>query len=409
MSQHLVEQHLAARMRGLQPSAVREILKVAERPEVISFAGGLPAPELFPVQEISRAVADVLSTDGAAALQYGVTEGYAPLRAWIASRLCRMGADSSVERVLITSGSQQGIDLVAKLLLDPGDGVVVEAPTYVAAIQAFSAYEATLYEVPSDQDGMDVDALEDVLRHHGVKLIYVVPEFQNPKGTTLSGPRRQRMVELAAQYGALILSDDPYGELRFRGTPAPLLAALDEERVIRLGTFSKTLAPGLRIGWVHAAREVIRRLAIAKQSSDLHTATITQRGAAKLLETFDYDAHLARIRDSYGARCDAMLAALEREMPAGARWTRPEGGLFIWLELPPGVTDQELFQRAISRDVAVVPGSAFFVTPGDGHDSFVRLNFSNQSIPRIDQGIKRLAEAMAECARGASTHRATGT
>ena len=395
MSQ-VLEKCLATRMRGLQPSVVRELLKMAERPEVISLAGGLPAPELFPLAEISRAVAEALEREGAAALQYGLTEGHGPLREWIAARLRARGTDSSVERVLITSGSQQGIDLVAKLLLDRGDGVVVEAPTYLAAIQAFSAYEAVLHPVPSDDGGMDVDALGEVLRRQPVKLIYLVPDFQNPKGTTLEASRRARLLELAARHEVMVLEDDPYGELRFRGVPAPPLSSLDGERVIRLGTFSKTLAPGLRLGWVHAQEEVTRRLGVAKQSADLHCSTLTQRATARLLETFDYDGHLATIRRSYAQRCDAMLAALEREMPRGARWTRPEGGLFVWLELPPGIHDHELFRRAVERDVAVVPGNAFFPTPGEHR--FVRLNYSNQTLERIGEGLRRLAAAMAEMA-----------
>ena len=394
MSRNLVDELLSSRMRGAQPSAVREILKVAERPEVISFAGGLPAPELFPVEEISRAVQEVLASQGGPALQYGVTEGYVPLREWIAARLRARGTASSSEQVLITTGSQQGIDLVAKLFLDPGDAVAVEAPTYVAALQAFAAYEADLLEVPGDDGGMDVDALEVLLQRRRVKLIYVVPDFQNPRGTTLEGARRRRLVELARHHGAFILEDDPYGELRFRGAPEVPLSAIGPDHVIRLGTFSKTLAPGLRIGWLHAPVEVVRRIAIAKQSADLHTPTLTQRAAAQLLKTFDYAGHLARIRRSYGERCDAMLAALELELPAGARWTRPDGGLFLWLELPPRVTDRALFRHAIARNVAVVPGSAFYARRGPGRDRFVRLNFSNQTVARIGEGVRRLASAM---------------
>ncbi|HEY8209269.1 MAG TPA: PLP-dependent aminotransferase family protein [Myxococcaceae bacterium] len=396
MSRHPVEQLLASRIRGLQPSAVREILKVAERPEVISFAGGLPAPELFPVTQISKAVQEVLATQGAPSLQYGVTEGHAPLREWIAARLRAQGTPSSVEQILITTGSQQGIDLVAKLFLDPGDVVAVEAPTYVAAIQAFSAYEAAFAEVPGDERGMNMDALEDLLRQRPVKLIYVVPDFQNPRGTTLEGSRRKRLVELAARHNAFILEDDPYGELRFRGVHEPALSSLEADRVIRLGTFSKTLAPGLRVGWLHAAVPVTQRLAIAKQSSDLHTPTLTQRAVAHLLETFDYDGHLATIRRSYGERCDAMLEALAREVGDRARWTHPDGGLFVWLELPAGITDLAFFRRAIARNVAVVPGSAFFVTHSlPGRDRFVRLNFSNQTLARIAQGVRRMKAAMA--------------
>jgi 2-aminoadipate transaminase len=243
---------------------------------------------------------------------------------------------------------------------------------------------------------MDMDALEELLRQRRVKLIYLIPDFQNPRGTTLEGARRRRLAELAARYNAFILEDDPYGELRFRGVHEPPMSALDVDHVIRLGTFSKTLAPGLRIGWVHAPVPVIQRLAIAKQSSDLHTPTLTQRAVAHLLKTFDYDGHLDTIRRSYGERCDAMLEALSRELPQGARWTRPDGGLFLWLELPAGTTDLAFFRRAIARNVAVVPGSAFFVNHAlPGRDRFVRLNFSNQTLARIAQGVRRLKVAMA--------------
>lgn len=388
---------LAPRMSGVVPSAVREILKVAERPEVMSFAGGLPAPELFPVQEIARAFNEVLATDGPGALQYGVTEGYGPLREWIMRRLQSRGVDASVERLLITAGSQQGIDLVARVLLGPGDTVIVENPSYLAALQVFSMYEANVVAVPSDDQGMRVDLLEEVFLRQKPALLYIVPEFQNPKGTSLAHDRRARLLRLAARYHVPILEDDPYGELRFRGEQMPPLAAFDKEGwVINLGTFSKTLAPGLRIGWVHGPRELVRQLTIAKQSADLHTATLAQRGAAKLLETFDYDAHLGRLRQTYGQRADAMMHALERSMPPGTRWTHPEGGLFLWLALPNGLRDDDVFRAAIERNVAVVPGSGFF--GGPAQHGFIRLNYSNQSLARIEEGMQRLGDVISELA-----------
>lgn len=386
---------LATRMQRLVPSAVREILKVAERPDIISFAGGLPAPELFPVAEVARAFEDVLAREGAAALQYSTTEGFLPLREWIAERLRRSGTKTSPEQLLLTSGSQQGIDLVAKVLLDPGDRVVVENPTYLAAVQAFQGYQAELVPLPSDDDGADIGALEEIIRHSRPRLIYLVTDFHNPKGTSLSLPRRKLLVELAGRYGIPVLEDDPYGELRFSGTPLPALSALDTERVvIRLGTFSKTLAPGLRIGWIHGPTDLVRKFTIAKQASDLHSATINQRAAARLLETFDYDGNLAKLRTTYGARRTAMMRALESAMPGGSSWTRPDGGLFLWVRLPDGLTEMQLFEAGMARGVAVVPGSGFCV--GAAEQRFVRLNYSNQTVEKIELGIARLGEAAHE-------------
>jgi 2-aminoadipate transaminase len=386
---------LAHRMAGMKPSAVREILKVAERPDILSFAGGLPAPELFPVAAIAAAHAAVLATDGAAALQYSTTEGYGPLRAWIAARLAGRGVQVTTDQLLITNGSQQGIDLVAKILLDPGDVVAVENPSYLAALQVFSGAEADVQVVGSDDDGMRVDELEALVATRPVKLIYVVADFNNPKGTTLALARRLRLVELAARHGIVVLEDDPYGELRFRGTRPPSLAALDEAGVVlQLGTFSKTLAPGMRIGWIAGAPALIRACTTAKQAADLHSGTLSQRAAAKLLETFDYDGHLERIRAVYGQRCDDLLAALARHLPAGARWTRPDGGLFVWVTLPEGLRTDDLLVRAVDRKVAFVPGGPFFARAPQ--HNCLRLNFSNRSSDLIEVGMARLGEVIRE-------------
>jgi 2-aminoadipate transaminase len=384
---------LARRMARMPPSAVREILKIAEQPDVLSFAGGLPAPELFPVEAIAEAHAEALANEGRAALQYSATEGYGPLREWVVARLGRRGIRLTTDQVLITNGSQQGIDLVARVLLDPGDTVAVENPSYLAALQTFSGCEANFLSVGSDDDGMDVEALEQTILERSPKLIYVVPEFHNPKGTTLSRERRERLVRLCQAHRIPVLEDDPYGELRFRGEASPPLAALDDAGVVvHLGTFSKTLAPGMRLGWLVGPRELVRAATIAKQAADLHTATLAQRAAAVLLSRFDYDAHLMQLRRVYGERCEAMLGALKRHLPQGTRWTRPDGGLFIWAELPFGVSADEIFADALREKVAFVPGSAFFAD--SVRCEFLRLNYSNRPPELIEEGIHRLGRVV---------------
>lgn len=380
---------LSQRALNIQPSVVREILKIAERPEVLSFAGGLPAPELFPVEAIAQAHAEVLASQGRAALQYSATEGVLALRSWVVDRLRSHKMAVDVENTLITSGSQQGIDLAARVLIDPGTAVAVEEPSYLAALQAFATYEARLVTVPSDDDGMNVEHFEAIARREKIRVVYLVPCFQNPKGTTMALDRRLKLLEIAGRLGIAIIEDDPYGELRFRGQHLPSLAALDTEGVVvRLGSFSKTLAPGMRLGFATGAREVIRAMTIAKQSCDLHTATLAQRAAAQLLTTFDYEAHLANLRAVYGARCTAMLEALTASMPLGTRWTNPEGGMFIWLQLPDGLRAEDLFAPAIAAKVAFVPGSGFFA--GEKRYDFMRLNFSNCRPELIHEGMARL-------------------
>jgi 2-aminoadipate transaminase len=380
---------LARRVDRMPPSAVREILKVAEQPDVLSFAGGLPAPELFPTAAIEAAFHEVLATESRAALQYSTTEGFAPLREWIAARLTRKGIKATADDVLITNGSQQGIDLAARVLLDPGDVVAVEDPSYLAALQNFGGCEAEVVPVASDANGMDVDALAEVVRTRKPKMIYLVPDFQNPTGTTLALERRARLVELAESNRIPVLEDGPYSELRFRGEHLPPLASFDRSGVvIHLGTFSKTLAPGLRIGWMTGPREVLRAATIAKQAADLHTGTLAQRAAAALLRRFDFDDNLAMLRGHYGERSAAMMAALERHMPEGTRWTRPDGGMFTWVALPGGLVADELFAEALREKVAFVPGTSFFA--GEPRLEYMRLNYSNRSPEFIDEGMKRL-------------------
>ncbi|HET7784820.1 MAG TPA: PLP-dependent aminotransferase family protein [Myxococcales bacterium] len=386
--------HLAKRMSGVQASAIREILKVTERPDVLSFAGGLPAPEAFPVAAIAQAHADVLAGDGAGALQYGPTEGYRPLRSWVAGRMTGRGLPACAEQVLITAGAQQGIDLVGKALIDPGDTVVVEEPSYLAALQSFSTCEARFATVPSDGEGMCTDALERVLRQERPRLIYLVPNFHNPCGTTLPLERRLRIARLAAEYRVTVLEDDPYGELRYRGVELPPIAGLvPGAPVIHLGSFSKTLAPGLRLGYAVADESFIRALTIAKQAADLHTGTLSQRAVARLFEIFDYEAHLRRLRRLYGERLEAMLAALDRSFPRGSAWTRPEGGLFVWVRLPGGIDAQALLADAMRERVAFVPGAPFY--PAQPCRETLRLNFSNLPPQLIAEGMARLGACVA--------------
>lgn len=385
---------LSKGMARVQASAIREILKVTERPDVLSFAGGLPAPEAFPVEEMACAFAAVLADHGAAALQYGATEGFGPLREWIAERVTKRGLLARAENVLVTAGSQQGIDLVSKALIDPGDVVVVEEPSYLAALQSFSTYQAQFAVVGSDDEGMRVDQLEALLRRARPRLIYLVPNFQNPRGTTLSLERRALLSRLAAEHEVPVLEDDPYGELRYAGAALPPVAGMDAGApVVHLGSFSKTLAPGLRLGFAVADERTIRVLTIAKQAADLHTGSLSQRAVARLLESFDYDAHLRRLRALYGERCAAMLASLERHLPAGSSWTRPEGGLFVWARLPEAIDAEALLGDAMRERVAFVPGAPFY--PGEPHRNTLRLNFSNRPPELIAEGIARLGGCIA--------------
>ncbi|MEK6322128.1 MAG: PLP-dependent aminotransferase family protein [Acidobacteriota bacterium] len=383
----------ASRMSRMPVSAIREILKVTEHPEIISFAGGLPAPEMFPVAAIAQAYADVFAEEGPAALQYSTTEGWRPLREWIARRMRNRGIGVSADRLLITTGSQQGIDLVGKIFIERGDTVVVENPCYLAALQAFCGHEASFIPIDSDDEGMRVDELDNVLMHSRPKLIYIVSEFSNPKGTTLSNQRRIKLIELSSRYRVPILEDNPYGELRYTSEQTQPLAALDREGlVIHISTFSKTLSPGMRLGWLTASEEIFQTVVIAKQAADLHTSTIEQRAAARLLDGFDYDGHVGNLCQVYGERCQTMLSAMEQYFPVEAKWTRPAGGLFLWVELSEHVSADELFEEAIAERVAFVPGTSFFAC--EPKLNFIRLNFSNQKPEMIDEGIKRIANVL---------------
>jgi 2-aminoadipate transaminase len=393
------EKKFAHRMQQMKSSAIRELLKVTEQPEMISFAGGLPAPEVFPVERVEMATHKVLTERGEQALQYGATEGYRPLRELLAQRMSRGKLQLTVDNILIVSGSQQALDLLGKIILDPGDRVVVEAPTYMGALQAWNAYEAAYITVAADEQGMQTDLLEEALRQDP-KYIYVLPNFQNPTGVTLTEERRRILVQQARRYGVPIVEDDPYGELRFEGKHLPSLLALEGElqggtyqgNGIYLGTFSKIMAPGMRLGWVIAPSQVINKLVQAKQGVDLHTASFTQMIAYELLKDGFLDEHVHVIRRVYQERRDAMLAAMEEYFPEEVKWTHPEGGMFLWVTLPEGSDATELLKQAMERNVVFVPGESFY--PNGGGRNTMRLNYSHDEPERIREGIGRLGRVL---------------
>ena len=385
----------AKRMEALKASEIREILKVTQRPEVISFAGGLPAPELFPVQALSDVTRKILEEEGTRALQYSTTEGHPPLRSWIAARLAAHGGGRfTADDILVTAGSQQGLDLTGKLFLDEGDVVLCESPTYLGAISAWNVFRPRWVEVPTDDEGMVPEALGQLLgRHPNAKIVYVVPNFQNPSGRTWSLERRRSLMEVADRYDVFVVEDNPYGELRFEGTSLPSIASFDRAgRVISLGTFSKVFCPGLRVGWVAARSPLHEKLVVLKQGADLQTSTLAQMQVARYLAENDLDQDIARLIPVYRERRDAMLEALEKEMPDGVRFTRPTGGLFLWVQLPEGVSARTLLDECLRHNVAFVPGGAFF--PNGGHEETFRLNYSNMPVDRIREGIRRLASAL---------------
>ncbi len=394
----------AQRTQRMGSSAIRELLKLTEQPDLISFAGGMPAPEVFPIDEFREACDRVLRQQGTQALQYGPTEGYLPLREMIARHASRYRIEVNPDNIMITSGSQQALDLLGKILINPGDRILVESPTYLGALQAWNAYQAEYVTVPMDEHGMVTDALEEALRS-GPKFIYVLPNFQNPTGVTLPLERRQRLVEIADRYGVPIVEDDPYGQLRYEGEHIPSIVALDDEyrgncqsgyhgNVIYLSTFSKTLAPGLRLAWVIAPPEVIRKLVQAKQGADLHTTSFGQMVAFEVAHGGFLDQHVRKIREVYKERRDVMLGAMDGYFPPGVEWTHPEGGLFLWGILPENLNAADVLKDAILQKVAFVPGAPFFPN-GGGHNT-MRLNFSNARPEMIQAGIARLGRVLYE-------------
>lgn len=384
----------AKRMDNIKASEIRELLKLTQMPEVISFAGGMPAPELFPIEAFKKASKEVLNENGEIALQYGPTEGYEPLKKKIVERMTKVYVDATSDQILITSGSQQGLDFVAKVFIDPGDLIICESPTYLGAINAFKAYEPEFVEIETDDDGMVMEDLEEALKtNNNVRFIYVIPDFQNPSGKTWSIERRKKLIELANKYNIIIVEDNPYGELLFEGEIRPAIKHYDTEgRVIFLGTFSKILCPGIRLGWAVAEEEVLSKLIMVKQGADLQSSTVSQMQIDRFLEIYDIEEHIEKIKALYKNRRDLMLKTMEEEFPEEVQYTYPKGGLFTWVILPEHISARDLAAKALEKNVAFVPGGSFF--PNEARENTFRMNYSNMDDDRIVEGVKRLGEVI---------------
>jgi len=395
------EAYFSDKAQGMKASEIRELLKLVEAGDVISLAGGLPAPETFPVETIKEIAAEILTHHADKALQYGTTKGFTPLRLALADWMeKRYGIPTSKVEIMMVAGSQQALDLIGRVFINPGDIVVVEGPTYLAALNAFKYYDPEFLSIPMDDNGMMVDLLEEKLRKLNaegkkIKFVYTVSTFQNPMGVTMSIDRRKRLIELAKEYDFLIVEDSPYSELRYSGEPIPPIKHFDDEgRVMYLGTFSKILSPGMRLGWIAAHPHFIRKIEIAKQAVDLCANTLSQVIAWKYVADGHLDEHIPKIIEFYKPRRNAMLEALEEYMPEGVKWTKPDGGMFIWVTLPEGIDTKMMAEKAISRGVAYVPGEAFFAHREV--KNAMRLNFTYVPEEKIRDGVKRLAEVIEE-------------
>ena len=385
---------LSRRNDYVEASEIREIVKVTERPEIISFAGGLPAPELFPIEELKNVCFYILSNCGQAALQYSITEGYPPLREAICKRMKNLGITASIGDILITTGSQQALDLSGKVFIDEGDVIICESPTYLAALKAFTTYLPRFIEIPMDEEGMLIDDLEKtLLAIPNVKFIYTIPDFQNPTGRTMSLNRRKKLIEVAQKYDIVIIEDNPYGEVRFAGEKIPPIKSFDTDgRVIYISTFSKIFCPGLRLGWICAEPEIMQKYIPFKQSTDLHTDIFGQMLASRFMELYDIEKHIAKIREIYRHRRELMIKCIKEEFPKSVKYTLPEGGLFIWVELPSNINSKDIFTKSLKNNVAFVPGESFF--PKGNCKNTLRLNYSNMPDDRIIDGIKRLGTVL---------------
>ena len=388
---HPIQWQFSERAGQLQSSFIREILKITQRPDIISFAGGLPSPQTFPVERMKASFDKVLSENGKVALQYGPTDGYAPLRAWIADSLSVEGARIVPEQILMTSGSQQALDLIGKVLIDEGSRVLVETPSYLGALQAFSVYRPEFASVDTDDDGLVPASLAAVA--DGARLLYALPNFQNPTGRSLSVARRVELVETCARLGLPLIEDDPYGALSYKGAPYPKMLSMNPDGVIYMGSFSKVLTPGIRLGYVVAPLPLARRLELAKQAADLHTSTLTQMVVHDVIKDGFLDQHIPTIRTLYGNQCQAMLDAMTEFFPASVSWTRPEGGMFIWVTLPDGIDAMALLDQSLAAKVAFVPGAPFYAN--NPAKNTLRLSFVTVPPERIREGIAILGKLIA--------------
>jgi 2-aminoadipate transaminase len=395
----MVKYTLAARNKRVPRSFIREILKVAGDPDIISFAGGLPNPSLFPVKELRKAANDLFDNRCAEPLQYAASEGFEPLREWVCQRYKnRFGLEYSPENVLITTGSQQALDLAGKVFLEDGKAAIMERPGYLGAIQAFSLFTDRIIQVPMEHDGLDLNEFEGTLRKSSVGVVYVISNFQNPSGTSYSLEKREAVARICTEYDVPLLEDDPYGELRFTGEDIHPITSFMDSGGILLGTFSKIGVPGFRIGWMIAESEILDSLIVVKQAADLHTSAFDQQLAWQYLENEDIDEHIQVIRELYGRHCDLMISLIEEHFPAQVRYTRPDGGMFLWVTLPDGCSSVELFDEAIRQKVAFVPGTPFHADGGG--ENTMRLNFSNADEESIEKGIRRLGRCIREYLEG---------
>ena len=385
----------AERMTFMKPSAVREILAVTQRPEIISFAGGLPASNLFPIKELKAAADAVMDDMGSTALQYGITEGWTPLREHIAERMGRINkVNTLAKNLILTAGSQQGLDFIGKLFLDKDDVVIMESPSYLGAITALNPYMPRFVEIPTDEGGMIMSELEKAIQANpSTKLIYVIPNFQNPSGRTWDLARRQEFMKIVSKYEIPVIEDNPYGDLRFKGEMIPELKSMDEKGLVMyLGTFSKILSPGMRVGWICANDEIMEKLNLIAQAAVLQTSTLSAMIISKYLDMFDLEQHIARLLPEYKHRCDLMISCMQEYFPEEAKFTIPDGGLFTWVELPDYIDTKAMALQALEKKVAYVPGEGFF--PNGGNDHCMRMNYSKEPDDRTVEGVKALAEVI---------------
>ena len=392
------EKFYADRVRPMKGSAIREMFKRMADPAIISLAGGNPASELFPGEELSKIAGKILMTNPTGALQYGTTDGVPAMKECAKSRAAKVNSVKEDDQIIIMTGANQGIDLTAKALINKGDKIIVESPSFIGSLNAFRTYESQLVGVKDEDDGMSMEGLEEALKNNdNVKMIYTIPTFQNPTGTTMSLEKRKRLIELANQYDVIVLEDNPYGDLRFKGEDLPTLKSMDTEgRVVYAGSFSKILSPGMRLGYIIGAPEICEKIEILKQVNDVHTPVLTQLMCVEFMKKYDIDKYIEKNRELYGKKCAVMLEAMEKYFPAGkVKWTVPDGGIFLWCECPDIEDITPVLNKALEKKVAIVPGSNFAIDITAPSNMF-RLNYSSATPEKIEEGVKRLGEALSE-------------
>ncbi len=392
-----IEAKFSDKVKHMEGSAIREIFKILGKPGIISFAGGAPDANLFPTEELAEIAADVLKTQGKVALTYGVTEGYTPLRNWVIDRLTNQGIISDRDDTIIVSGGQQGIDLAAKSLLNPGDGVVCEEPSFIGGLNSYRVNNAEIYGVPVEADGLDLVKLEETLKAHpNVKIVYTIATFQNPSGITMSLEKRKKLLELSKTYDFIIFEDNPYGELRFSGEEVPTIKSMDTDgRVVYFGSFSKILAPGLRLGFVSCDPALMERMIICKQVEDVHTNVLSQMIAYEFVMKYDIDEHIAKLREAYGRKGKLMMDCMDQHFPKSVTHTNPEGGLFLFCTMPDEFDSKEVMKKALDKGVAFVPGATTMVDDKAKYSTF-RMNYSTATEEEIKKGVAILGEVLKE-------------